>query len=70
MASACTMTRKEIRVGRFTDPDVMAKAIGSGQCDIIGTTRSSIADPFLRERRRLDSTEADYRLDAASLRWN
>ncbi len=36
-----------INVGRFTDPDVMAKAISSGQCDIIGAARPSIADPFL-----------------------
>jgi dimethylamine/trimethylamine dehydrogenase len=36
-----------INVGRFTDPDVMLKAINSGQCDIIGAARPSIADPFL-----------------------
>lgn len=36
-----------INVGRFTDPDVMVKAIRSGQCDIIGMARPSIADPFL-----------------------
>lgn len=36
-----------INVGRFTDPDVMVKAISSGQCDIIGMARPSIADPFL-----------------------
>ena len=36
-----------INVGRFTDPDVMVKAINSGQCDIIGAARPSIADPFL-----------------------
>ena len=36
-----------INVGRFTDPDLMIKAINSGQCDIIGAARPSIADPFL-----------------------
>ena len=33
--------------GRFTDPDIMVDAINSGQCDIIGAARPSIADPFL-----------------------
>ena len=36
-----------INVGRFTDPDVMLQVITSGQCDIIGAARPSIADPFL-----------------------
>jgi dimethylamine/trimethylamine dehydrogenase len=36
-----------VNVGRFTDPDVMVGVIGSGQCDIIGAARPSIADPFL-----------------------
>jgi len=36
-----------VNVGRFTDPDVMAQVIRSGQCDIIGAARPSIADPFL-----------------------
>jgi dimethylamine/trimethylamine dehydrogenase len=36
-----------VNVGRFTDPDVMVAAITSGQCDIIGAARPSIADPFL-----------------------
>jgi dimethylamine/trimethylamine dehydrogenase len=39
-----------INVGRFTDPDVMLEAINSGQCDIIGAARPSIADPFLPEK--------------------
>ena len=39
-----------INVGRFTDPDVMVEAITSGQCDIIGAARPSIADPFLPEK--------------------
>ncbi len=33
--------------GRFTSPDDMVAAIRSGQCDIIGAARPSIADPFL-----------------------
>ena len=33
--------------GRFTSPDDMVAAIKSGQCDIIGAARPSIADPFL-----------------------
>ena len=36
-----------VNVGRFTDPDLMARVLGSGQCDIIGAARPSIADPFL-----------------------
>jgi dimethylamine/trimethylamine dehydrogenase len=39
-----------INVGRFTDPDVMVEAIQSGQCDIIGAARPSIADPFLPKK--------------------
>lgn len=39
-----------VNVGRFTDPDVMARAISSGQCDIIGAARPSIADPFLPKK--------------------
>jgi dimethylamine/trimethylamine dehydrogenase len=33
--------------GRFTSPDDMVAALRSGQCDIIGAARPSIADPFL-----------------------
>ncbi len=36
-----------VNVGRFTDPDLMVRVINSGQCDIIGAARPSIADPFL-----------------------
>ena len=39
-----------VNVGRFTDPDVMLEAIKSGQCDIIGAARPSIADPFLPKK--------------------
>lgn len=48
---AKSVTKKPtINVGRFTDPDVMLKAITSGQCDIIGAARPSIADPFLPKK--------------------
>ena len=36
-----------VGVGRFTDPDEMARLVRSGQCDIIGCARPSIADPWL-----------------------
>ena len=36
-----------MNVGRFTNPDTMIKVIQSGQCDIIGAARPSIADPFI-----------------------
>jgi dimethylamine/trimethylamine dehydrogenase len=36
-----------VNVGRFTNPDTMVSVIESGQCDIIGAARPSIADPFL-----------------------
>jgi len=37
-------------VGRFTDPEKMAEVIRSGQLDIIGAARPSIADPFLPKK--------------------
>jgi dimethylamine/trimethylamine dehydrogenase len=40
-------TKPVVNVGRFTDPDLMAEVIRSGQCDFIGAARPSIADPFL-----------------------
>ena len=40
-------TKPVVNVGRFTDPDTMAAAVRSGQCDIVGGARPSIADPFL-----------------------
>jgi dimethylamine/trimethylamine dehydrogenase len=36
-----------VNVGRVTSPDDMVEMIRSGQCDIIGAARPSIADPFL-----------------------
>lgn len=36
-----------VGVGRFTDPDEMVRVLRSGQLDIIGCARPSIADPWL-----------------------
>lgn len=36
-----------VGVGRFTSPDTMVEVITSGQQDIIGAARPSIADPFI-----------------------
>jgi dimethylamine/trimethylamine dehydrogenase len=46
-----------VGVGRFTDPDEMARVIKSGQLDIIGAARPSIADPFLP--RKVDEGRAE-----------
>jgi dimethylamine/trimethylamine dehydrogenase len=58
VARARPHTRKPIiGVGRFVSPDVMVEAIRSGQLDVIGAARPSIADPFLPrkiEEGRLD----------------
>jgi dimethylamine/trimethylamine dehydrogenase len=46
-----------VGVGRLVNPDVMVEAVRSGQLDIIGAARPSIADPFLPtkiEEGRLD----------------
>ena len=50
-------TKPIVGVGRFTSPDTMVAAIRSGQLDVIGSARGSIADPFLPrkiEEGRLD----------------
>ena len=39
-----------VGVGRFTSPDTMVSVIRSGQQDIIGAARPSIADPFLPKK--------------------
>ncbi len=36
-----------VGVGRFTDPDEMLRVVRSGQYDIVGCARPSIADPWL-----------------------
>jgi NADH:flavin oxidoreductases, Old Yellow Enzyme family len=46
-----------VGVGRFTDPDEMARVVRSGQYDIIGCARPSIADPWLP--RKIDEGRLD-----------
>lgn len=46
-----------VNVGRLTDPNVMAAAIVSGQCDFIGGARPAIADPFIP--RKIDEGRID-----------
>jgi dimethylamine/trimethylamine dehydrogenase len=36
-----------VGVGRFTNPDLMARVVRGGELDIIGAARPAIADPFL-----------------------
>ena len=43
--------------GRFTNPDEMLAALRSGQCDIIGAARPTIADPFLPNKIAEDRLE-------------
>jgi dimethylamine/trimethylamine dehydrogenase len=43
-------TKPIVCVGRFVSPDVMVEVIRSGQADIIGAARPSIADPFLPKK--------------------
>ena len=51
IGKAKTLTSKPVvAVGRFTSPDVMARAIKSGTQDMIGAARPSIADPFLPKK--------------------
>ena len=51
VAKARPHTKKPIvGVGRFTNPDTMVEVIRSGQLDIIGAARPSIADPFLPKK--------------------
>lgn len=46
-----------VGVGRFTDPDEMVRVLKSGQLDIIGCARPSIADPWLP--RKIDEGRVD-----------
>ena len=39
-----------VGVGRYTSPDTMVRLIKSGQLDLIGAARPSIADPFLPKK--------------------
>jgi dimethylamine/trimethylamine dehydrogenase len=50
-------TKPVVGTGRFTSPDVMAEAIRSGQLDLIGAARPSIADPFLPRKIEEGRTE-------------
>jgi dimethylamine/trimethylamine dehydrogenase len=61
-----------VNVGRFTDPEVMLEAIKSGQCDIIGAARPSIADPFLPSKideGRLDDIRECIGCNVCISRW-
>jgi dimethylamine/trimethylamine dehydrogenase len=68
-----TVSKKPvIGVGRFTDPDVMLEAVRSGQLDIIGAARPSIADPFLPkkiEEGRLDDIRECIGCNVCVSRW-
>ncbi len=50
-------TKPVVGTGRFTTPDVMVNVIRSGQLDLIGAARPSIADPFLP--RKIEEGRAD-----------
>ena len=43
-------TKPVVGTGRFTSPDVMTEVLRSGQLDLIGAARPSIADPFLPKK--------------------
>ena len=67
-------TKKPIvGVGRFTSPDMMVEVIRSGQLDIIGAARPSIADPFLPkkiEEGHLDDIRECIGCNMCVARWN
>lgn len=46
-----------VGTGRFTSPDTMVAVIKSGQQDIIGAARATIADPFLPEKIEQDRAD-------------
>ena len=59
-------------VGRVTSPDDMAQIVTSGQADIIGAARPSIADPFLPnkiEEGRLDDIRECIGCNMCISRW-
>lgn len=39
-----------VSVGRFTNPDLMADLVRSGELDVIGAARPAIADPFMPKK--------------------
>jgi dimethylamine/trimethylamine dehydrogenase len=62
-----------VGVGRITSPDTMVKIIESGQWDLIGAARPSIADPFLPrkiEEGRLDEIRECVGNNICTLRAN
>ena len=62
-----------VGVGRFTSPDTMVEVIRSGQLDIIGAARPSIADPFLPkkiEEGRLDEIRECIGCNICGSRYN
>lgn len=66
-------TKKPVlNVGRFVNPDTMVAVIESGQCDIIGAARPSIADPFLPAKireGRLDDIRECIGCNVCISRW-
>jgi dimethylamine/trimethylamine dehydrogenase len=61
-----------VNVGRFTDPNTMVAVIRSGQADIIGQARPSIADPFLPKKideGRLDDIRECIGCNICVSRW-
>ena len=61
-----------LNVGRFVNPDTMVEVITSGQCDIIGAARPSIADPFLPlkiKEGRLDDIRECIGCNVCISRW-
>jgi dimethylamine/trimethylamine dehydrogenase len=62
-----------VGVGRYTSPDTMVSIIRSGQLDIIGAARPSIADPFLPRKineGRLDDIRECIGCNACVARWD
>jgi dimethylamine/trimethylamine dehydrogenase len=62
-----------VGVGRYTSPDLMASIVRSGQLDIIGAARPSIADPFLPRKiheGRLDDIRECIGCNACVARWD
>jgi dimethylamine/trimethylamine dehydrogenase len=73
VAGVKDVTRKPVMtVGRFTNPDTMVEVIRSGQADIIGAARPSIADPFLPrkiEEGRIDDIRECIGCNVCLSRW-
>jgi len=61
-----------VGVGRFTSADTMVQVVTSGQLDLIGAARPSIADPFLPkkiEEGRLDEIRECIGCNQCIARW-